>query len=512
MPQPNIVFIMADQLGARFVNCYGSGVDSTPTLDRLAEEGVRFDRCYATWPVCSPNRASILTGRSPVVHGIVKNNLVLQSDTPTYAHVLRRCGYRIGGFGKFHITPMAQPVPEDLSYLGFDEVVVAEDPRLGPYLDWIEREHPEHYETALSMVWGPPYVAEYGPDKRDLRPLRNAAREKLIHPRQQESGWSHMYVSPIPKELHHSTFITNCGLDFMERHLAESPDRPFVCYVSYVDPHDPYDPPEPYGTMFDAADMADPLPAEWRERGCKILSEAAATFDIDRLTPYLIRKLRALYHGSIRLMDDQIARIVAFLRERGLWENTILVFTTDHGDMMLDHGLITKGVKPYDTGIRCPLIVVGGGVQPVVSERLTCGLDFFPTFLEWAGVPPVLTPPHEGRSFAGTCRGEQDGDPWPDVTVHVHSVWSIITDDEWRLTVFDEDGEGQMFDLHEDPDEQHDLYDDPAWADKRSELYERLARAYMRPEQVPPYRNLPVENDRRSTDFKASHLDGFIDI
>jgi len=113
--QPNIVFIMADQLAAAFVGCYGSGVDSTPTLDRLASEGVRFTRAYAHSPICAPNRATIMTGRSNEIHGIVVNNLQLGTENPTYPMVLQRRGYRTGGFGKFHLTSMQLPLPNDFN-------------------------------------------------------------------------------------------------------------------------------------------------------------------------------------------------------------------------------------------------------------------------------------------------------------------------------------------------------------------------------------------------------------
>ena len=143
---------MADQLAAAFLRCYGGQVDSTPTLDRLAVEGVRFDRCYATHPVCAPNRATILTGRSSSVHGIISNNYTLATDNTTYAQVLRAHGYRTGGFGKFHQTPMHVPVPDSLDYLGFDESLVTEDPKW-PWLDWVQMEHLEYHEQALAMCW-----------------------------------------------------------------------------------------------------------------------------------------------------------------------------------------------------------------------------------------------------------------------------------------------------------------------------------------------------------------------
>ncbi|MCL5270546.1 MAG: sulfatase-like hydrolase/transferase, partial [bacterium] len=175
--RPNI--ILADQLAASFVGCYGSGVNSTPTLDRLAAEGVRFDRAYAHVPVCAPNRATILTGRSQEIHGVVTNNLNLVHDGPTYADVLQREGYRTGSFGKFHLSPMMYPLPRNFNFLGFDESVPSEDPRLGPWIDWIEREHPEAYEQALATCWPMLYIDHYptpGGGTRNLRPARQDRR------------------------------------------------------------------------------------------------------------------------------------------------------------------------------------------------------------------------------------------------------------------------------------------------------------------------------------------------
>ncbi|MCL5270341.1 MAG: sulfatase-like hydrolase/transferase, partial [bacterium] len=159
--------------------------------------------------------------------------------------------------------------------------------------------------------------------------------------------------------------------------------------MSYVAPHDPYDPPEPYASMFAPESMPAPLPAEWLEQGPKLLEavlDSYLKFRVIYDKPAAVRKLRSLYHGSLRLIDDQIGRVVRHLRESGLWENTIVVFTTDHGEMMGDHGLIAKGAPHYDTGIRCPLVVAGGPVrQAAPVDRLSCSLDLYPTFCEWAG-------------------------------------------------------------------------------------------------------------------------------
>jgi len=490
--KPNIIFMTADQLGAKWVGCYGSGVDSTPGLDRLAAEGVLFNRCYATFPVCAPNRATMLSGRSPVVHGLITNNQLYPDGLPTYAHVLRRMGYRTGGFGKFHQFPMHLSPPENVSYLGFDESLVTEDPKW-PWYEWVKREHPEHAEAALSMCWAWPTLEPHPEQQRALQ-----LRRQLSEERRAEYGWRLMGSSPLPSEVHDTTYITELSLDFMQRHCREHPDVPFLCHISYVDPHDPYDPPSDYADLFDLADMSPPVPAEWLDEGIETLRRGHRMHGLSEVydKPEVMARLRALFHAQLKYMDDQIGRLVSWLKETGEWERTILVFTSDHGEMLGDHGLLTKGAKHYDAGIRCPLIVAGGPVQAGTSEALISTLDFFPTFCEWAGVGDEDLPPLEGQSFAPACRGEGLGGP-NCVAVAAHTVTSVITTDGWRLTRFLDDGKGQMFDLVNDPDEQQNRYDAPDCSSKKVELLEKLTEIATAPARVYQYRNMPVFDGAR---------------
>ncbi len=501
---PNIVFFLADQLGARALGCYGSGVNSTPNLDRLAREGVRFDRYYATAPVCAPNRATILTGRSPEIHGVTTNNYALQSDNPTYAHVLRRRGYRTGGFGKFHQTPMLWPVPTSLDFLGFDEAVVSEDPKWGPWIDWVHEKYPEHYAAALAMTNG--HSGRQGPYARgDLMQGASQAQvdrkaktyPRVMQPRIDASPWSRMYPSPLPPEVHDTTFITECGLDFIRR--SEEGSAPFFCHISYVDPHDPYDPPEPYASMFNPDDMPDALPAEWEEQGPALLRSNQTSylkFDTIAHNPAAVRKFRALYHGSLKLIDDQVGRVIDHLKTTGLWENTIVVFSTDHGEMLGDHGMIAKALPHYDLGIRCPLIVAGGPVRAGAEDRLSCSLDLFPTFCEWAGIGGEALPPLEGKSFAGFCGDWAGKESWNEVAVSISNIDTIIAAEGWRLTQYGP-GQGQLFNLEEDPGEQHNLHEDPEHLPKKAELLERLVALRARPRLVGQYRNLGVQDGRK---------------
>ena len=487
MPAPNIVFIQADQLAARALRCYGGAVDSSPTLDRLAAEGMRFDRAYASFPICLPNRATMLTGRSPGVHGQIGGRTKLHADNPTYAHVLGRAGYRVGGFGKFHREGTSAPHPRVLDDLGFDEFSIVEDDKRGPYLEWIRSEHPDYYELALGRL---------GKCKGHLTPeqeaLRERARERVFRPLFDRMHYVHMFPSPFPAEVHDSTYITDLGLDFMRRHLAAREGTPFLCQVSYVDPHDPYDPPEPYSGMYSPEDMPEPPAAEWMEQGPFCLDELNPLNCnvIREQNPAIFRQAAALYHGSVRFMDDQIARIIRFLEENGLAQNTIVLFTTDHGDMMGDHGFMAKGVIHYDGSIRSPLIAWGAGIEAGDTDRLTSALDVFPSICDFAGVPRDQLPPLEGKSFAPGARGEGDGEEWDEIAVQSIGIQTVVTDDGWRLTRYLDHDQGQMFNLRDDPDEQHNLHEAPEWAAKRRELLERMVAVGVRPYSIPRYRNL----------------------
>ncbi len=499
MPK-NIIFIMADQMAACHVNCYGSGVDSTPTLDALTERGMRFDRCYSSSPVCTPNRGVLTTGRSPAVNGMISNNFTQPSDTPTYAHVLAYHGYHVGGFGKFHHCPMPLKHPEDYSYLGFDETVITEDPKWGAYIKWIRDEHPDHLEEALAVAWGHPRNWEEIPEPYNTPQALGELRQRILGPLKAGREWQQVYPSPLPAELHQTTYITNVALDYLARRKDE--EQPFCCFVSYVDPHAPYDPPQPYDTMFDPADMPDPIPAAWEEEGNAILEKTqdwcgfkAAAHNADE-----IKRFRAHYHGSIKFIDDQIARIVAFLDQEDLWDDTVLVFTTDHGDVCGDHALHAKGVRPYDAGIRCPLIVAGGDVQQGVSGDLVCALDFFPSFCDWAGIDATQLPPLEGRSFAPICAGSEQEEPWESVSVAFGPVESVISGDGWRLTVFDDpDSPNQLINLVDDPTEQVNRYTDPDCVAIRTRLLEEMVAHNIRIRTLPQYRNLPVVDGRKVT-------------
>ncbi|MCK6487976.1 MAG: sulfatase-like hydrolase/transferase [Planctomycetes bacterium] len=499
----DILFIMADQWAARQLGCYGSPVAGvSPALDALAAGGTRFARCITPSPVCCAARASILTGRSPAVHGVVCNNLELRPDCLTYAQVLRQRGYRTIGVGKFHHTAMPLPPPAagGLDHLGWDEAVVHEDPRWGPWLDWVGSAHPALYDRALATCWGMPYAGRYGAEGRDLRPRWRAAVETHLRPLQAPPWGEVFHPSPLPLEAHPARWITDTAvarLEALAAARAAGDARPFHLFVSHVGPHDPYDPPAPYDRWFDPAALPPPLPRAWADDQVPpaMARFARDHFGLAGLDAAGWARLRALYFGACRLIDDEIGRLLAAVRRLGLERDLLVVFTTDHGDMAGDHGLLMKGPWHYDGCVRVPLIAAGAGVEAGrVEDRLVSLLDLFPTFAAVAGADPAGLP-LEGHPLplaAGAPGGHAElavetNGTYGDDRVQARSV---LTAEGARLTLFPGlPGTGQLFELAADPHEAHDRFRHAAWQPARCALGERLAAAQARQWLPPPARN-----------------------
>ncbi len=481
--QPNIILIMADQWAAASVGAYGCDVPNvTPNLDAFARRGIRFNRQYATAPVCGPSRATIFTGRSPAIHGIVNNNLELNGDTPLFTQCLKSCGYRTAGFGKFHFTAMVEPPPTNLRHLGFDKVVVTEDPKLGPWLDWIEKEHPEHYEQALAISWGMPYLKAYGKDRRNLVAAHQKAVARWRSPQQRPPCRPIFHRSPLPAELHQTRWITDLAMQHLDRQVKKE-GQPFFTFVSYVDPHDPYDPPAPYADLFDWRDMPPPIAREWTRDWCadEYPRFHDTCFDLKTFTPETWARLRANFYGSCRFVDDEIGRLLRHLEKTGMDRNTIVIFMTDHGDMIGDHGMLMKGPWHYDKCVRCPLIVAGPGVEAgAVFEGLTSTLDLFPTIAQFTGKETNI--PLEGQALPLNSSQIKQWKERPHVALESNGSYvnrrsqarSLVTDDGWRLTLYPNQSYGELFDLKHDPEEQNNLFRSPRMRGRRLELTERL--------------------------------------
>ncbi len=375
---PNILFITTDQMRKDAVGCYKNPVIYTPVLDGLAERGVRFERMFTAYPVCAPNRVSMITGRYPSIHHVTNNGIYLPETEVTLMSILRDAGYRTYGAGKMHFGPQwnfpadgsplidpdpalainPQPPEGAFPWHGFDRVMLSEDHRMGPYGDYLAG---HGYN-----VWDELHSASYP----------QSATE----------------ASPFPEEHHQTTWITNQALRMLDEHPAE---EPFFLWLSFVHPHHPFNPPSPYDQMYDPADM--PLPV-WHPGEVELWPDAYRdkyfakgngheAVGLNQFKEEDWRRIKAYYYGMVSQIDKNIGRVLENLEEKGLMENTLVVFTSDHGEMLGDHHLLFKGTT-YDCVTNVPFIIQlpGGRFAGEARNQLCSTIDLMPTILELTGV------------------------------------------------------------------------------------------------------------------------------
>lgn len=397
--RPNIIFINTDQQRADTLGCYGNDLVETPNIDELASNGTLFENAHCTHPMCAPSRASLLTGRYPNVNGTWRNGLPVQPSETTIAELLREAGYHTGLIGKAHFTPyLGDPSEHPESVQTFNDV----DPEQvweywrgfdGPYFGF------DHVRLALGHsdfgIQGGHYglwLREEYPQERELF-FKGAARESAEH----GPAWK----SKVPANIHSTNWVADETMAFAQEHANE----PFFAWVGFPDPHEPFDPPEPYCDMYDPADV--PMPADpdgmvWDDPPRLVNSYVNPPQKAD------IRERTALYYGMVSLIDDAVGRIIDELKHQGIWDETIVVFTSDHGDWLGDHGMTGKGAVHTQGVTRVPWIVS-------VSERFDFGaripavashIDLVPTLLDFAGIEiPYRV---QGTSLVPVILGEED--------------------------------------------------------------------------------------------------------
>lgn len=466
--RPNIILVCSDQHRASATGCYGHSVVQTPHLDRLANRGVRFDRCYAQNPVCSPQRCSIHTGLLSRNHGVYTNSTALRHDIPTLAQTLAGAGYQTAALGKMHLTQHSK-APPTAPYYGFEHVENLEDSRIGPYLDWVLREFPEHAGYSIGSLFNLPSDEAYWRGRRDFRKEYLAAREKHVLPMEisKTCNWGFGHYSPLPPEAHQNHWLADRAINVIRN---KRDDAPLFLWVGFVDPHNPFDPPAKYRDMYQL-DVIDPrihVPGEeagWTPHH-KRLHEYTGVFTERDWTI-----LRALYYGSVTFMDESIGRIIAEAESRLDMSNTIVLYTSDHGEILGDHSICGKSCYHYDSCIRVPMIARwdgrwrhGGEADEIVE--LT---DLMPTLLDAADVPAKRK--MDGRSFSPLLTGQTAkytprdhayaesyaGAP-EDPTPAPHNWAKTVRTRRWRATFYPDLSLGELYDLVADPLEVKNLW------------------------------------------------------
>ena len=445
--QPNILLITADQFRWDCLGATGNEVIQTPSLDALAARGVCFRNAFTPNPICVPARASIMTGNySHICTRSKQNGGRIGDDQPLLTEVLKGVGYRTYALGKLHFVPYAPPGEPRLVH-GFEHVDLHESGRiLARYDPEGKLEGVEDYFDHLKTVgWGG-YTRAHGVGNNDVRPC----------------------PAPLPAEYHVDHWIADCTIAQIDRHARECPDRPFFTWMSSPKPHSPYDPPRPYDALYDPRTMPAPFgsPADLADRN-PYLDQTRYTHAITTLSPEAWQVIRSYYYGCITFLDAMIGRVVSHLEANGLLDNTLILFTADHGDLIGDFGSCFKA-NHLNGSVRVPFLTAGPGVaRGVMSDALVGLQDVLPTFA-------ALADTDIGQAVQGIDLSAHLADS----TVPVRDVYyattatggfgqsAMVTDRTFKYIYSEANATEELYDQVNDPQERHNLASSPAHQDR----------------------------------------------
>ena len=527
----NILFITTDQQRYDSLGCNGGTIARTPVIDGLAAEGINYRRAYNQNTVCMPARSTMLTGQYVRTHGVVANGIPLPTDAPSIAHYLQEtAGYRTALLGKAHFEPGFDP------HLQFEENARAARGDTGPwrgferseqamhaaafnghpiadYGRWLKKNHPEHLESFAGLLQGAPGGDTLAPETKN---------------------------NPIPREWYHTDWVADLTVDWL-RSVGDG--EPWFCWMSFPDPHHPWDPPAselprvpwqeldlPPGHPGSEEEIRRVLarkPAHWLafwDGSFPNMEGGPASFVPSKLTSDQIREVNAKVHVMNELIDEACGRVLATVAALGELDHTDVVFTTDHGELQGDFGLLYKGPYHTDALMRLPFVwrpAPSAGIAPAVVSDPVGQVDLAPTFCAIAGVDPA--PYMQGRALP-TADGEPGREralcewdsQFPGYGMHLRSVYR----DGWLCTVYEPSTAGQpngleetwgdnvlrpcpvvyeqstrgpggvgiatgeLYRVDEDPYQFENLWDDPAHASQRDDLVADLYASL--PDEVRP--------------------------
>jgi arylsulfatase A-like enzyme len=476
----NVLLITADQMRRDHLGCYGNAVIRTPNLDALAASGTRLDRAYVSNPVCMPNRSTLATGRLPRNHGCWSNGIALPPHERTIADVLAECGYHTALLGKGHLTPFGAAA--DAPPPNYESFRAWQAGRMTP--DW----HGPYYgfqECRLAIGHGP-YGFRHGHYGQWLRESFPDAAGGFEQPTPSPTGALQCFTPQIPVEAHCSSWLGLIGSEYLRQRAADG--RPFLCWLSFPDPHHPFCPPEPYATMHDPAEVVmprlgaealDDKPPQFREayEGGRLWEGINRDDVLREVAEPQLREILSRTYGMISLIDANVGKVLATLAETHLAERTVVVFTSDHGDLMGDCGLIFKGPFLLEGLIAVPMIWrVPGDAAGAAADGLFSSVDVAPTILRLLGLDPPRWMDSAGQDELVRGRaGERDA-----AFVEFKSMYrpeldlrTVVTADR-KLTYYAGLDAGELYDMTADVPEGRNLYRDRAWAAERLRLEKRL--------------------------------------
>ncbi|MGI6030034.1 MAG: sulfatase [Eubacteriales bacterium] len=482
--RPNILIICSDQQRYDTLGCYGNSFTRTPNLDGLAQEGVLFERAYCQNPVCTPSRASFMTGRYPRTTCCRQNGQDIPEREVLFSKLLADGGYTCGLCGKFHLSacePSSSPRSERRIDDGFH------------YFEWTHASS-HRQPTNAYQLWlrerGVPY---------QVTPMEEC--------RYVQKG--------MPAQWHQTTFCTSKAMNFIDS--CGEYDDPWMFVINYFDPHAAFDPPEeyikPYLERLEDIPLPNFTPEELEDKPViqkeeyykatnskRFYSGKWYSYPAANMTEQDHRYIKAAYWAMCDLIDDQVGRLLDHLKESGQAENTLVVYMSDHGELLGDHGMYYKGPFFYEPSVRVPFIFSWPGN---FQSGKRCGvpvelIDLAPTLLEAAGIeiPAYM----QGKSLYPYLCGQEDTPPVTDVYCeyynslpwnepHIHAT--MVLDDRYKLVLYHTLQDGELYDLQQDPIERVNRWRDPAFASIRQEMLVKLCNKMAWTVDPLPMRHAP---------------------
>ena len=441
---PNILWICTDQQRFDTISALNNSQLNTPNIDKLVATGVAFERAYCQSPICTPSRASFLTGMYPSsVHACGNGNEYWAEAAPLVTALLADAGYDCALAGKFHLAGAygrIEPRPKHDGYRLFHWSHDPEDQWDSGhvYADWL---------------------ASMGHDLGEMR--------KKPH--------------DIPPELHQTTWCSDRAIDFIE---ADHGGKPWLMSVNIFDPHEPFDPPQQYLDRFDVAALSGPKFRDSDLAAQAKLSAIDFQHPARRPEEFNAKWIQAAYYAMIELIDDNVGRMLDSLERTGQRDNTIVIFMSDHGEALGDHGLLLKGCRFYEGLARVPLMISwpGNFLEGTRRQSLVELLDVAPTLLDLAGVP--IPERMQGITLRNLLFDAEAQDHHRDFVRceyyrginpamrdnYYGTFTTMIRDERYKLVVYHGHGLGELFDLETDPDEFNNLWDEPALTETKVAL------------------------------------------
>ncbi len=494
----NLIIILADQLRKDYVGCYGNPYVNTPNLDNLATSGGRFDNCYVNNPISMPNRLSIFRGQYPRNHGMWTNGLMLPGELPTIADTLKKHGYNTCNIGKMHFQPTdcgkETPIVSREDHRYWQEVGDNID-WYGPYWGF------DHVELTIGHATRP--IAHYGKWFHENGGTDDMAKAKKME------GFKHCPVTTMPEELHDSIFIGERSAEYIKE--QSDLDKPFFLVASFPDPHHPFNPPYETALRYKDAPVKLPINEDdtletrpdhykhhqmgiWHRAGVHKVIEGMGEEEqkqveknISLISEFMDKEilegLGLLTQGGdkekadiatiseeernqrirntyamVDLIDQGIGKIIKALKETGELENTIIVFSADHGELMGDHGLWLKGPFFYDGLVNVPLIISGPGVENISTKALASSIDIYPTCCDLLEIPIPYS--CDGISLKPALNGEY---PRKECLIEYRNGYfdsdintMVYIDEKYKFVQY-ENGAYELTDRINDPEENNNI-------------------------------------------------------